>query len=184
MRFPPGAEVWTPVGWELAEDFWQNEMDVGVQRGLGVLYVVERLARAARWSRRGRRWTPSCRRCGSRTSRGGATRRVDITPLTDHINRQRRGGYFVLLGGGMLLLLIACAKVTGLMIVGSQSRRRNVAVQCALGIGRGRLFCTHLMETLLATGCAAGGDRTGVGGAAAPGRARSPRTCPGWSRPR
>ena len=57
----------------------------------------------------------------------------------------------------LLLLLIAGANVTGLMIVRAQSRRRDAAVQCALGIGGGRLFRAHLLETLLVTGAAAAG---------------------------
>ena len=44
FQFPAGAEVWTPVGRELAGIFRENGMDAGVQRGLGVLYVVGRLA--------------------------------------------------------------------------------------------------------------------------------------------
>ena len=56
-----------------------------------------------------------------------------------------------------LLLLIAGANVTGLLIVRSQSRRHDVAVRCALGITRGRLFRGHLAEALLVTGVAAGG---------------------------
>ena len=44
FQFPPAAEVWTPVGRELAGIFRQNEMDAGAQRGLGVLYVIGRLA--------------------------------------------------------------------------------------------------------------------------------------------
>ena len=44
FQFPLGAEVWTPVGRELAGIFRQNEMDAGMQRGLGVLYVIGRLA--------------------------------------------------------------------------------------------------------------------------------------------
>ena len=157
FQFPSGAEVWTPVGRELAGIFRQNEMDVGVQRGLGVLYVIARLApgrtvEQARvemdvivpglWESHFSRW---------------GTRRVAITSLTDYIFGSAEAALFVLLGGGTLLLLIACANVTGLMIVRSQSRRRDVAVQCALGIGRGRLFRAHLTEMLLVTGAAAAG---------------------------
>ena len=157
FQFPPGAEVWTPVGRELAGIFRRNEMDAGVQRGLGVLYVIGRLApgrtvgraRAEMdvivpglWESHFSRWD---------------TRRVVITPLTDYVFGNAEAALFVLLGGGVLLLLIACTNVTGLMIVRSQSRRRDAAVQCALGIGRGRLFRAHLMETLLVTGAAAAG---------------------------
>ncbi|MYD86341.1 MAG: FtsX-like permease family protein [Acidobacteria bacterium] len=164
FRFPPGAEVWTPVGRELAGIFRQNGMDAGMQRGLGVLYVVGRLApgrtvEQARaemdvivpglWESHFSRWD---------------TRRVVVTPLTDTVFGDAEAALLVLLGGGLLLLLIAGANVTGLMIVRSQSRRRDVAVQWALGIGRGRLFRAHLAETLLVTGAAAAG---GIGLAAA-----------------
>ena len=167
FQFPPGAEVWTPVGRELAGIFRQNEMDAGAQRGLGVLYVIGRLApgrtlEEARaemdvivpglWESHFSRW---------------GTRRVVIAPLTDTIFGSAEAALFVLLGGGVLLLLIAGANVTGLMIVRSQSRRRDVAVQYALGIGRGRLFRAHLTETLIVTGAAAAGG-TALAAAALP----------------
>ena len=157
FQFPSGAEVWTPVGRELAGIFRQNEMAAGVQRGLGVLYVIGRLApgrtldeaRAEMdvivpglWESHSSRW---------------GTRRVVITPLTDYLLGSAEAALFVLLGGATLLLLIAWTNVTGLMIVRAQSRRRDVAVQSALGIGRGRLFRAHLLETLLVTGAAAAG---------------------------
>ena len=157
FRFPPGAEVWTPVGRELAGIFRQNEMDAGMQRGLGVLYVVGRLAPGRTLDQARAEMdviVPGL--WESHFSRWG-TRRVVITPLTDTIFGSAEAALFVLFGGGMLLLLIAGANVTGLMIVRSRSRRRDVAVQCALGIGRGRLFRAHLMETLLVTGAAAAG---------------------------
>ena len=130
-------------------------MDAGVQRGLGVLYVIGRLApgrtvEQARaemdvivpglWESHFSRWD---------------TRRVVITRLTDYLFGSAEAALFALLGGVVLLLLIACTNVTGLMVVRSQSRRRDVAVQCALGIGRGRLFRAHLAETLLVAGAAA-----------------------------
>ena len=176
FQFPSGAEVWTPVGRELAGIFRQNEMDAGVQRGLGVLYVIGRLV-PGRTLAEGRAemdvivpglWE-------SHFSRWG-TRRVVMTPLTDYVFGNAEAALFVLLGGVALLLLIACANVTGLLIVRSQSRRRDVAVQCALGIGRGRLFRAHLLETLLVSGAAAaGGNRTGVGGTPGPRRVGSRR---------
>ena len=157
FQFPPGAEVWTPVGRELAGVFRENGMDAGAQRGLGVLYVLGRLApgrtldeaRAEMdvivpglWESHFSRW---------------GTRRAVVTRLTDYIFGGAGAALLVLLGGVTLLLLIAGANVTGLMIVRSQSRRRDVAAQCALGIGRGRLFRAHLVETLLVTGAAAAG---------------------------
>ena len=72
----------------------------------------------------------------SHFSRWG-TRRAVVTRLTDYAFGGAGAALLVLLGGVTLLLLIAGANVTGLMIVRSQSRRRDVAAQCALGIGRG-----------------------------------------------
>ena len=157
FQFPPGAELWTPLGRELAGVFRENGMDAGAQRGLGVLYVIGRLAPG--------RTVDEARAemdvivpglWESHFSRWGA-RRVVVTRLTDYVFGGAGAALLVLLGGGTLLLLIAGANVTGLMIVRSQSRRRDVAVQCALGIGRGRLFRAHLVETLLFTGTASAG---------------------------
>ena len=185
FEFPPGAEVWTPVGRELAGIFRENGMDAGAQRGLGVLYVIGRLvpgrtldeARAEMDVIVPGLWEAHFSRLG--------TRRAVVTPLTDYVFGNAEAALFVLLGGVTLLLLIAGANVTGLMIVRAQSRRRDTAVRCALGIGRGRLFRAHLLETLLVTGAAVGGRHRRSRGR----RCRSsspsvPPACPGWSRPR
>ena len=157
FQFPPGAEVWTPVGRELAGVFRENRMDAGAQRGLGVLYVLGRLAPGRTLDEARAEMDVIVRGLWeSHFSRWGARRAV-VTRLTDYIFGGAGAALLVLLGGVTLLLLIAGANVTGLMIVRSQSRRRDVAVQCALGIGRGRLFRAHLVETLLVTGAAAAG---------------------------
>ena len=157
FQFPPGAEVWTPVGRALAEIFRENGMDEGAQRGLGVLYVVGRLASDQSLDGASAEldvivpglWE-------SYFSRGG-TRRVVTTALPDYIFGTRKVALFSLLGGVMLLLVIACTNITGLMIVRSQARRRDIALRCALGIGRGRLFRANLVEALFLTGAAAAG---------------------------
>ena len=157
FEFPPGAEVWTPVGRELAGIFRETGMDAGAQRGLGVLYAIGRLAPGRTLAEARAEmdvivpglWEAHFSRLG--------TRRAVVTPLTDYVFGNAEAALLVLLGGVALLLLIAGANVTGLMIVRAQSRRRDTAVQCALGIGGGRLFRAHLLETLLVTGAAAAG---------------------------
>ena len=157
FRFPSGAEVWTPVGRELAEVFRRNGMDADTQRGLGVLYVIGRLAPGRTLQQAQAELDVIVPGLWESNLSRGATRRVVVTPLTDHIVGHAEAALFSLLGGVTLLLLIACANVTGLMIVRAQARRRDVAVQCALGISRGRLFRAQLVETLLVTGAAAAG---------------------------
>ncbi len=160
FQFPPGAEVWTPVGRQLAEIFRENGMDEGAQRGLGVLYAIGRLAPGHSLDRARAELDVIVPGLWESHLMRGGTRRAVVTLLPDYIFGNRKVALFSLLGGVMLLLVIACTNITGLMIVRSQARRRDVAIQCALGIERGRLFRAHLVEMLLITGAAAAG---GVG---------------------
>ncbi|MGA2249278.1 ADOP family duplicated permease [Terracidiphilus sp.] len=65
---------------------------------------------------------------------------------------------FTLLGGAALLLVIACVNVASLLLVRSESRRREIAVRGALGATKARLARQFVTEGLLLTafGCAAG----------------------------
>lgn len=64
----------------------------------------------------------------------------------------------MLLGGAGLLLLIACVNVSSLLLVRSESRKREVAVRGALGATPTRLLRQFVTEGLLLAcmGCAAG----------------------------
>ncbi len=71
----------------------------------------------------------------------------------------------VLLGGACLLLLISCVNVSSLLLVRSESRRREIAVRGALGASRARLARQFVTEgsALALAGCLLGVGIAGIG---------------------
>ncbi len=83
---------------------------------------------------------------------------ASVLPLSDVFVENIRPILLVLLGGAGLLLVIACVNVSSLLLVRSESRKREIAVRGALGASRGRLIRQFMTEgiVLIMAGCLLG----------------------------
>jgi macrolide transport system ATP-binding/permease protein len=78
-----------------------------------------------------------------------------VAPLSEVFVKDVRPILLALLGGAGLLLLIACVNVSSLLLVRSESRKREIAVRGALGASRLRLIGQFTIEGLALAGVSA-----------------------------
>jgi macrolide transport system ATP-binding/permease protein len=83
---------------------------------------------------------------------------ASVIPLSDSVVGNIRPLLLMLLSGAGLLFLIACVNVASLLLVRSESRKREMAVRGALGASPGRLFRQFVTEglVLVSAGCVLG----------------------------
>jgi len=74
---------------------------------------------------------------------------AQVVPLAEVFVGEVRPILLTLLGAAGLLLVIACVNVASLVLVRSESRRREVAVRGALGATQGRLVGQFVVEGML-----------------------------------
>lgn len=76
-------------------------------------------------------------------------RSASVMPLTDAIVGDIRPTLVALLGGAALLSLIALVNISGLLLVRSEGRRREMALRNALGASRSRMLRQFAVEGFL-----------------------------------
>ena len=89
-------------------------------------------------------------------------RGATVVPWTEVVTGNLRPILLLLMSGAALLLLIASVNVSSLLLVRSESRRREIAVRGALGASRSRLIRQFVTEGLV---LAVAGTSLGLGSA-------------------
>ncbi len=158
FKFPPGAEVWGPVGPPFAEIARENEWSDEQMRGVGMLLAVGRLRPGVDLAHETSEMDALVHSVDSEHGHPESQRSMRLAPLADYVFGQARPALLALWAGVALILCIACANVASVLLGRSVSRERATLVQLALGAGQGRIVRRALVESsLLATAGGLGG---------------------------
>ena len=139
FAYPPNVELWVPGRLEPVADPRDNRYYEAIGRLKPHVTLTEAQAELDAISARLDAAYPP-------TNRGW---RVRAVPLTDFIVGAARQTLLLLFGAVGLVMLVACANVANLFLAHASTRRREIAVRCAIGAGRGRIFGQVLTESLL-----------------------------------
>ncbi|HUX67577.1 MAG TPA: ABC transporter permease [Terriglobales bacterium] len=162
--FRPGAEIWTPIGYDAtvaaACRACQHLEAIGrLAPGVGVGAARQEMdAIEAQLARRYPNEMPP-----------DAT--VAVAPLRQSVVGRVSGLLWLLLGATGMVLLAVCANLANLLLARAALRQREMAVRAALGAGRARLLRQLLAEGAL-LGLLGGGVGMGLAGVALQGLRR------------
>jgi macrolide transport system ATP-binding/permease protein len=131
-------------------EFWSTlHLSMAEDRGAHGLSGIARLKDGVTMNAAAANMTSIAAQLASQYPNEDNGRGATIAPLGEVILGNMRPILLVLLGGATLLLLIACLNVGSLILVRSESRRREVALRGALGASHLRLLRQFITEGLL-----------------------------------
>jgi len=155
-----------PIGFHFAPaepaEFWAAEHDESDCRGCHWLFGLARLKDGVTLQMAAANMTAIARQLEAQYPDSNNSQGAGVEALPDVIVGDIRPIILLLLAGAGLLLLIASVNVASLLLVRTQSRKREIAVRGALGASRRRLLRQFVTEGLVLSASA-----TAVGLAAA-----------------
>ena len=132
-------------------EYWAAEHDEGPCRGCHWLFGLARLKDGVTAQDAATEMSTIARQLELQYPDSNNQQGAFTEPLTDVIVGDIRPVMLALLGGAALLLLIATVNVASLLLVRTQTRRREVAVRGALGASRRRLLRQFVTEGFVLT---------------------------------
>ncbi|HBL30204.1 MAG TPA: hypothetical protein DD490_25510 [Acidobacteria bacterium] len=120
----------------------------GAGRGSRIYRVVARLGAGVPVSRARRELAAVAQALAAEHPKTNAGWSVEVALLREVLVGDIRPALRLLVGAGLLVLLLACANVANVLVTEAALRRRELALQAALGAGRRFLFQTLAAESL------------------------------------
>ncbi len=130
-------------------DFWTAEHDEGPCRGCHWLFGIARLKSGVTVQMAQANITAVAKQLEAQYPDSNRDQGEAVVSLPDVIVGDIRPIILLLLAGAGLLLVIAGVNVASLLLVRTQSRKREIAVRGALGASRPRLFRQFVTEGLV-----------------------------------
>ena len=146
FAFPPGNAGATP-------DLWFPIAD-NIERYVGrhYLFVVGRVKPGVTMAQAQADLTAVATGLAVRYPNDSGGHGVNVVPLHAHLVKDVRPSLMLLLGAVGCLLLIGCSNVASLLMARGLTRRREIALELALGATRRRLVRQLVAESLLLSG--------------------------------